>query len=124
MPSLFESILAVTDDVVDVINGELFSFFPMKGIVNARFVPDSTRSAIPSLIAKWDDKGEMLNSGAGLGSPDRDSSLPKLLVMDKYLPEGVKNGDQFIRTRTGIKYIVKHVDPDSLTSSLISVQEC
>ena len=122
--SAFASLLGVADATLDTTFSEAFSFTPMREVRNGSPVVDTSRSAIASLAAIFDDRGLLLALAPGAASTlERQSAGPMISVLASHLPQGVRRPDRFTRGLTGRAYEVRAVDPDALGRIVLTLAE-
>jgi len=108
MPTRFDALLRQADAIIDNMHGETFSYEPRLKGVNVRSQPDTSRAAIASLVAYFQDTGTR-SSGPSRGEARHTKAW--LSIAYNQRPADVKLGDQFTRLHDGRKYEVFDIDP-------------
>lgn len=120
--SRFDGLARRLNDAVDRKFGETFEFLPMVDTVNGKPLPDPDRQSLADVTAIYDDVGRVLNTQGQV--PDRASTQPRISVQARFLPQGVKRLDRFIRTCNGKTLEVKHPLRDDSGRIEFVVVEC
>lgn len=97
------------DAAIDVALGEDFSFKPMIAGVDLNPTADPERLAISQLRACWSAPARV----DGEARFQRATTQPRIEAMRDLFPQGVKQGDRFLRKREGTWWEVQDFDPDS-----------
>lgn len=127
MASIFHGLVDAMDGVVDIVNAEAFSFRPMRAPKNGTPEADPDRAVVPLVEATFFDPAVEMEISPRRGGVERmqsrDSSQPQISVLAKLLPQGVRNGDRFVRAETGKTYKVDRIAPDDAGRLFLAVIE-